>query len=102
MVKYTQVPGALSSRASEFSPAGYVKALHNLNQMFKSRHELATRTDLTDEKRIELKLAQDTAQRKAALFIGRATTGIGLIKLFAALASAGLLHRGDDEDDPDA
>lgn len=102
VVKYTQVPGALISRAIEFSPAGYVKALHNLYQMFKSRHELAARTDLTDEKRIELKLAQDTAQRKAALFIGRATTGIGLIKLFAALASAGLLHRGDDEDDPDA
>lgn len=102
VVKYTQVPGALISRAIEFSPAGYVKALYNMYQMFKSRHELATRTDLTDEKRTELKLAQDTAQRKAALFIGRATTGIGLIKLFAALASAGLLHRGDDEDDPDA
>lgn len=102
VVKYTQVPGALISRAIEFSPAGYIKALCNLYQMFKSRHELATRTDLTDEKRTELKLAQDTAQRKAALFIGRATTGIGLIELFAALASAGLLHRGDDEDDPDA
>lgn len=102
VVKYTQVPGALISRAIEFSPAGYIKALRNLYQMFKSRHELATRTDLTDEKRTELKLAQDTAQRKAALFIGRATTGIGLIELFAALASAGLLHRGDDEDDPDA
>ena len=102
VIKYTQVPGALISRAIEFSPAGYVKALHNMYQMFKSRHELAARTDLTDEKRTELKLAQDTAQRKAALAIGRATTGVGLIELFAALASAGLLHRGDDEDDPDA
>lgn len=102
VIKYTQVPGALISRAIEFSPAGYVKALHNMYRMFKSRHELAARTDLTDEKRTELKLAQDTAQRKAALAIGRATTGIGLIELFAALASAGLLHRGDDEDDPDA
>ena len=102
VIKYTQVPGALISRAIEFSPVGYVKALHNMYQMFKSRHELAARTDLTDEKRTELKLAQDTAQRKAALAIGRATTGIGLIELFAALASAGLLHRGDDEDDPDA
>lgn len=102
VIKYTQVPGALISRAIEFSPAGYVKALHNMYRMFKSRHELAARTDLTDEKRTELKLVQDTAQRKAALAIGRATTGIGLIELFAALASAGLLHRGDDEDDPDA
>lgn len=102
VIKYTQVPGALISRAIEFSPAGYIKALCNMYQMFKSRHELAARTDLTDEKRAELKLAQDTAQRKAALAIGRATTGIGLIELFAALASVGLLHRGDDEDDPDA
>ena len=102
VTKYTQVPGALVSRAIEFSPVGYVKALCNMYQMFKSRHELAARTDLTDEKRTELKLAQDTAQRKAALAIGRATTGMGLIELFAALASAGLLHRGDDEDDPDA
>ena len=41
VIKYTQVPGALISRAIEFSPVGYVKALHNMYQMFKSRHELA-------------------------------------------------------------
>lgn len=103
VVKYTQVPGALVTRAVEFSPLGYAKALYNMYQMFSARRELNTQLeDLTDKEVTELKTAQDRAQRRAALFIGRATTGTGLVALFAALAAAGLLHRGDDEDDPDA
>ncbi|MDY3079028.1 MAG: zeta toxin family protein [Oscillospiraceae bacterium] len=102
VVKYTQVPGALITRAFEFSPLGYAKALVNTYKMFEARHELSKRTDISDAKKAELKTEQDLRQRRAALFIGRATTGTGLIAFFAALASAGLLHRGDDEDDPDA
>lgn len=41
-------------------------------------------------------------QRNIALAIGRATTGSGLIALFAALTKAGIILNADDEDDPDA
>ena len=50
----------------------------------------------------EAETEQNKAQRRAALFMGRATTGTGLIAFFASMAAAGLLSRGDDEDDPDA
>lgn len=102
VVKYTQVPGALFTRAYEFSPLGYAKAVVNLHDMFKARQELNSRTDLSDKQRAELQTEQNKAQRRAALFMGRATTGTGLIAFFASMAAAGLLSRGDDEDDPDA
>ncbi|MGM9556537.1 MAG: zeta toxin family protein [Oscillospiraceae bacterium] len=102
VVKYTQVPGALITRAMEFSPLGYAKALVNAYGMFQARHELSSRTDLSAEKKAELKTKQDLKQRRAALFMGRATTGSGLIAFFAALAAKGILSNGDDEDDPDA
>lgn len=102
VVKYTQVPGALITRAVEFSPLGYAKALWNTYSMFQARHELSSRTDLSAERKAELKTEQDWRQRRAALFIGRASTGTGLIALFAALAAKGILSNGDDEDDPDA
>lgn len=102
VVKYTQVPGALFTRAYEFSPLGYAKAVANLHDMFKARQELNSRTDLSDKQRAELQTEQNKAQRRAALFMGRATTGTGLIAFFASMAAAGLLSRGDDEDDPDA
>lgn len=81
--KYTQVPGALISRAVEYTPLGYVKAITNLARLAQSKG-----MDIN-------------AQRRAALDIGRATTGTGLITLFAALTANGLLHRADDEDDKD-
>lgn len=81
--KYTQVPGALMSRAVEFSPVGYGKALWTLAQ--------AARSGSVDAQ----------TQRGASLAIGRATTGTGLVALFASLAAAGLLGRADDEDDRD-
>lgn len=102
VVKYTQVPGALITRAMEFSPLGYAKALWNAYGMFQARHELNSRTDLSAEKKAELKTKQDLKQRRAALFIGRASTGTGLIAFFATLAAKGILSNGDDEDDPDA
>lgn len=102
VVKYTQVPGALFTRAYEFSPLGYAKAVANLHDMFKARQKLNSRTDLSDKQRAELQAKQNKAQRRAALFMGRATTGTGLVAFFASMAAAGLLSRGDDEDDPDA
>ena len=81
--KYTQVPGALMSRAVEFSPVGYGKALWTLAR--------AARAGGMDAQ----------SQRGAALAMGRATTGTGLAALFASLAAAGLLGRADDEDDRD-
>lgn len=81
--KYTQVPGALISRAVEFSPLGYLKAVHSL---------LTIRQDgkVSPEK-----------QRAASLAIGRATTGTGLIAAFTALAVKGILKRRDDEENKD-
>ena len=81
--KYTQVPGALMSRAVEYSPVGYAKALWTLAN--------AAQNGGVDA----------SAQRGAALAMGRATTGTGLVALFASLAAAGLLGRSDDEDDKD-
>ena len=81
--KYTQVPGALISRAVEFSPLGYLKAVHSL---------LTIRQDgkVSPEK-----------QRAASLAIGRATTGTGMIAAFTALAVKGILKRRDDEENKD-
>lgn len=89
--KYTQVPGALISRAVEFSPMGYLKAIAALAKGAKASHKAGQGI------RIGIQ-----AQRKAALAIGRATTGTGLITAFAALAASGILRRGDDEKDKDA
>lgn len=87
ILKYTQVPGALIHRAIEFSPIGYAKALYHIVQIRQAvnRGERAT-----------------VPQRKAALAIGQATTGTGLILLFMALAKGGLLRRDDDEKDKNA
>lgn len=87
VVKYTQVPGALIHRAIEYSPVGYLKAIYNIAQLgnAKSRGESTIKQ-----------------QRNAALALGRATTGSGLIMLFTLLAKLGLLRRGDDEKDKNA
>ncbi|HPS76080.1 MAG TPA: hypothetical protein PLD83_06545, partial [Oscillospiraceae bacterium] len=86
--KYTQVPGALLTRAIEFSPLGYLKAIYMTAQVA-NQTKVGTGAALN-------------AQRMAALSMGRATTGTGLICAFAALAAAGLLRRDDDEKDADA
>ena len=81
VIKYRGVPGALVTRAIEFSPAGYLKALYNGIQLVQSK---GTNTH---------------AQRNVALAFSRATTGSGLIALFWLLASKGLLKRDEDEED---
>lgn len=87
VTKYTQVPGALVHRAIEFTPLGYAKALYALVNV---------------QKNGGVKNMSALQQRNIALDIGRATTGSGLIMLFAALTKAGIVINADDEDDPDA
>lgn len=91
VVKYTQVPGALIHRGIEYSPLGYAKMLYDL--------AIAKDSLVRTQKRGE---DVANAQRKLALDIGRATTGSGLITLFAVLAKAGLLRRDDDDKDKNA
>lgn len=91
VVKYTQVPGALIHRGIEYSPLGYAKMLYDL--------AIAKDSLVRTQKRGE---DATNAQRKLALDIGRATTGSGLITLFAVLAKAGLLRRDDDDKDKNA
>ena len=87
LTKYTQVPGALVHRSIEFTPAGYAKAIYAL---------------VMAQKNGGIKSMSALQQRNIALAIGRATTGSGLIALFAALTKAGIILNADDEDDPDA
>lgn len=87
LTKYTQVPGALVHRSIEFTPAGYAKAIYAL---------------VMAQKNGGIQNMSALQQRNIALAIGRATTGSGLIALFAALTKAGIILNADDEDDPDA
>lgn len=123
--KYTQVPGALITRAIEFSPTGYLKAIYNTAQFVKaSKSEkvkaqaaetAAARAEANPDRARQVRQAfrakteaeqarveTNRLQRKAALAFGQATTGTGIIAAFAMLATKGLLKRADDEDDADA
>ena len=123
--KYTQVPGALITRAIEFSPTGYLKAIYNTAQFVKAvksekvkalAAETATARSEANPDRARLtrqafrakaeaeqaRVETNRLQRKAALAFGQATTGTGIIAAFAMLAAKGLLKRADDEDDADA
>lgn len=125
MQKYTQVPGALITRAIEFSPTGYLKAIYNTAQFVKaSKSEkvkaqaaetAAARAEANPDRARQVRQAfrakteaeqarveTNRLQRKAALAFGQATTGTGIIAAFAMLAAKGLLKRADDEDDADA
>lgn len=123
--KYTQVPGALITRAIEFSPTGYLKAIYNTAQFVKaSKSEkvkaqaaetAAARAEANPDRARQVRQAfrakteaeqarveTNRLQRKAAMAFGQATTGTGIIAAFAMLAAKGLLKRADDEDDADA
>ena len=127
VLKYTQVPGALLTRAFEYSPVGAAKALRNIGLFVSSKHALnqqAKAAQQTIEKyreaaeagdavaqemirraeaklrKAEIKLTRD--QRMAALQMSRAFTGTGLITLFAMAALKGVMSRADDEGDADA
>ena len=127
IVKYTQVPGALITRAVEYSPLGMAKALWHLGKFIgsnssvrKARADLvyAQNTYLAEaesgdahaqgmiedaEKNLQAAIMGTNAeQRKAALFLSRSFTGTGLVTLFAVAALNGVLKRADDEDDADA
>lgn len=122
--KYTQVPGALITRALEFSPTGYLKAIYCLakfssaNKTAKTKIAAAERAQAESDahpnraratrnafraknEAAQAQTAANQAQRMAALAIGRATTGTGLIVAFALASMKGLLKRADNEDDPD-
>lgn len=122
--KYTQVPGALITRALEFSPTGYLKAIYCLakfssaNKTAKTKIAAAERAqaeaDAHPDRAIatrnafrakndaaQAQTAANQAQRMAALAMGRAMTGTGLIIAFALASAAGLLKRADNEDDAD-
>lgn len=123
--KYTQVPGALITRAIEFSPTGYLKAIYNTAQFVKASkaekvkaqaaETAAARAEANPDRARQVRQAfrakteaeqarveTNRLQRKAALAFGQATTGTGIIAAFAMLAAKGLLKRADDEDDADA
>lgn len=123
--KYTQVPGALITRAIEFSPTGYLKAIYNTAQFVKAFKSEKVKAQAAETAAARAKANPDRArrvrqafrakteaeqarvetnrlQRKAALAFGQATTGTGIIAAFAMLAAKGLLKRADDEDDADA
>ena len=126
--KYTQVPGALITRAIEFSPTGYLKAIYNTAQFVKATRTEKAKISAAEEAQMladedgshkqrnrrareafraknaaeQARVETNRLQRKAALAFGQATTGTGIIAAFAMLAAKGLLKRADDEDDADA
>ena len=122
--KYTQVPGALITRALEFSPTGYLKAIYCLAKFSSANKTAKTKIAAAERARAEAdahpdralatrnafrakndaaqaQTAANQAQRMAALAMGRAMTGTGLIIAFALASAAGLLKRADNEDDAD-
>ena len=127
VLKYTQVPGALLTRAFEYSPVGAAKALRNIGLFVSSKHALNQQAKAAQQtieeyreaaeagdavaqemirraeaklRKAEIKLTRD--QRMAALQMSRAFTGTGLITLFAMAALKGVMSRADDEGDADA
>lgn len=122
--KYTQVPGALITRALEFSPTGYLKAIYCLAKFSSANKTAKTKIAAAERAQAEAdahpdralatrnafrakndaaqaQTAANQAQRMAALAMGRAMTGTGLIIAFALASAAGLLKRADNEDDAD-
>ena len=77
---FVQVPGNIVMRGIEYSPLGYLKALTAIGEAKKTGIDGAT-------------------QRKAALALGRATTGTGLIATAVYLAALGILNSADDDKD---
>lgn len=96
--KYTTVPGALMTRAFEFSPTGYLGALHNIAVLREAASDLETEKNKShpnDKKIARMEADLVAAQRQTALAFGRATTGTGLIILFTFLSLSGLINEED-------
>ena len=80
--KYTQVPGALITRAVEYSPLGYCKALYNIAEVATRKAEMTPKM-----------------QRNISLALARPMTGTGLAALFMWLGKLGIfIGERKDED----
>lgn len=109
IVKYRTVPGALVTRALEYSPAGSLKAVYNLCQVVrysrqttKLQNEYAATGQMDEDVAAEVRSRLINAQNNAALGFSRCLTGSGLIAVLCQLALSGILKNNDDEEDPDA
>ena len=100
--KYTTVPGALITRAYEYSPFGYLKAIANMKTLTEARKILEEESGKTLVNPKKLQAAQNDlflAQRHAAMSLGRASTGTGIILAFALMTGLGLLNDEDEGKD---
>lgn len=100
--KYTTVPGALITRAYEYSPFGYLKAISNMKTFAEARKILEEESGKTLVNPKKLQAAQNDlffAQRHAAMSLGRASTGTGIILAFALMTGLGLLNDEDEGKD---
>ena len=109
IVKYRTVPGALVTRALEYSPAGSLKAVYNLCQVVrysrqttKLQNEYAATGQMDENVATEVRSRLINAQNNTALGLARCLTGSGLIAVFCQLALSGILKNNDDEEDANA
>ena len=84
VIKYTRVPGNIITRGIEYSPVGYLKAIHDASKVI---------TEGTN--------ASVVLQRQAAQALGRATTGTGLMLVGGALRNLGIITGVDNTKDWD-
>lgn len=84
IVKYTRVPGNIITRGVEYSPVGYLKAVHDASKII---------TEGTN--------APVAMQRQVAQALGRATTGSGLIAIGGFLRNQGIITGVDNTKDWD-
>lgn len=111
VIKYRTVPGALVTRALEYSPAGYLKMIYNVSQLVRygsqsKALEQQMRTDgrnsVSEDNIAEVRANFIKAQNNVSMGFARATTGSGLVAAFWALALNGIIGNADDEEDKDA
>lgn len=84
IVKYTRVPGNIITRGVEYSPVGYLKAVHDASKII-----------------TQGSAAPVAMQRQVAQALGRATTGSGLMAIGGFLRNQGIITGVDDTKDWD-
>lgn len=84
VIKYTRVPGNIITRGIEYSPVGYLKAVHDASKVISEGAN-----------------ASVILQRQAAQALGRATTGSGLMLIGGALRNLGIITGVDNTKDWD-
>lgn len=82
--KYTRVPGNLISRAIEFSPAGYLKAMYLIGDTAVKQRKGYSFTP--------------KMQRDISMTFGRAMTGTGIMALFYLMSKLGIFTGGRDDE----